>query len=36
MISAQEAVAIGMVDEIADPGELRETVQKYGETLEGA
>ena len=32
-ISAQEALAIGMVDEIVDPGELRETVQKYGETL---
>ena len=33
MISAQEALAIGMVDEIVDPGELRETLQKYGETL---
>ena len=33
MISAQEAHAIGMVDEIVDPGELRETVQRYGETL---
>ena len=32
-ISAQEALAIGMVDEIVDPGELRETVQNYGETL---
>jgi enoyl-CoA hydratase/carnithine racemase len=33
IISAQEALAIGMVDEIVDPEELRETVQKYGETL---
>lgn len=33
MISAQEALAIGMVDEIVEPGELRETLQRYGETL---
>jgi len=32
-ISTQEALEIGMVDEIVEPEALRETVQKYGEIL---
>lgn len=32
-ISAQDALAIGMVDEIVDPEKLRETVQQYGQSL---
>ena len=32
-ISAQDALAIGMVDEIVDTEELREKVQQYGQTL---
>ena len=33
LIDAEQALAIGLVDEIVDAGELEETVQRYGESL---